>query len=98
MCFQPHMSSAALATNLLMRACSRCLLGLVSRKLHKAEEKTRVDTAVSEDQRELFTTCIYPESRLHSTREDCGTQQILIQGRADACPQLSCRGCGTSER
>eukprot|EP00439_Symbiodinium_sp_Y106_P076051 s323_g15.t1 len=32
----------------------RCLLGLVSRKLHKAEEKTRVDTAVSEDQRELL--------------------------------------------
>ncbi|CAE7330466.1 unnamed protein product [Symbiodinium natans] len=32
----------------------RCLLGLVSRKLHQAEEKTRVDIAVSEDQRELL--------------------------------------------
>jgi len=32
----------------------RSLLGLVSRKLHQAEEKTRLDTAVSEDQRELL--------------------------------------------
>jgi len=32
----------------------RCLLGLVSRKLHQAEEKTRVDIAVSEDQREML--------------------------------------------
>lgn len=27
---------------------------LVSRKLHQAEEKTKLDIAVSEDQRELF--------------------------------------------
>ena len=35
------------------RDMARSLLVLVSRKLHQAEEKTKLDIAVSEDQREL---------------------------------------------